>query len=398
MLKRLAARPLVSVAVGGALALALGAFLLQDAAFRWVATPSGSFVRETAPPAPDYADAAAWALRPTIKPAGAWERPWGVDIFFVHPSTAYAGDAWNTPFDDPKAANRLEERILPVHSGDFAHAGPVYAPRYRQAALHAELDVGGQGDGAFDLAYQDVLRAFDDYLEADNQGRAVILAGVGQGGLHALRLLRERFQDDPLKERLAAVYLIETAAPEDLASIGVSQPLCDSPDSIHCVVVWRTQSAPGPRASAAPIWTTAGEIEPFGRGRSACVNPLLWRATEEFSPAADHRGALRATPGSDEEIEQQARMLATRCLNGLLDIDFAGSAAGYRPSGWGGRFKTPEYNLFYADIAFNASERARAAGVWLDDNARKPAKPLPPVVALPDTPIYRPDGVAEPVR
>jgi hypothetical protein len=342
------------------------------------------------------------AMRPERPPAGAWETPWGVDVFFIHPTTAYAGDAWNAPVNDPKATARLDNAILPNHAGPFLHAGPVYAPRYRQAALHAELDVGGQGDKAFLLAYDDVLRAFDYYLSADNRGRAILLAGVGQGGLHALRLLEDRFQEPSLKHRLAAAYIIDAAVPLDLVGARLSQPVCDHHAEIHCIVSWTGVMAGDGSArrlrKLAPVWSKNGAIESITGRETACVNPLLWSATGDLGPRADHRGAARAAGVAGVEPHIVPGAVSARCADGLLTIDQPSVPDFKRATTWGARYKAPEFNLFYADIAFNAAERSRAASVWLDENGPKPAKPLPPPISLGEAPIHRPGGIRDPVR
>ena len=61
---------------------------------------------------------------------------------------------------------------------------------------------------AFELAYSDVLRAFDYYLAHENHGRPFILASHSQGSLHALRLIQERLAGKPLQKQLVAAYLI----------------------------------------------------------------------------------------------------------------------------------------------------------------------------------------------
>ena len=43
----------------------------------------------------------------------------------------------------------------------------------------------------------------------DNRHRGIVLAGIGQGGLYAQRLLADRFQTEPLKGRLAAAYILD---------------------------------------------------------------------------------------------------------------------------------------------------------------------------------------------
>src|SRR5690606_17748450 len=111
---------------------------------------------------------------------------------------------------------------------------------YRQASLWSEMNVGGEGVGAFRLAYNDVLAAFDSYVENDNRSRGIVLAGVGQGGLYVQRLLLDRFQSEPLKERFAAAYVIDAAVPADFPGAVIAQKTCESADEIKCIVAWRS--------------------------------------------------------------------------------------------------------------------------------------------------------------
>jgi hypothetical protein len=383
-------------------ALLVGALALQDTWFRMAIRPAGRFAASKIPKAPDYASKTAWAMMPDEPPPGAWETPWGVDVFFIHSTSAYAGDAWNEAIDNPVARARLDNRILPNQAAPFLKAGPVYAPRYREAALEAEIDVGSDADGAFEIAYDDVLAAFDFYLKTYNRGRGVIVAGVGQGGLYATRLVKDRFQSGDLKERLAAAYIIDAALPADMLGKEISQPMCAAHDAIHCMVAWK--AIPGDDANGrkrflarSPTWTVDNKIA-SSKGRAlVCVNPLSWTAGSALAPRNAHRGGAKALSATDLDPQILAGTVSTRCTDGVLTIDRPSSPALQPAMGWGAAYKTPEYNLFYADIAFNAAERARMASAWLDANARKPAPPLPPAQVLGDAPIHRPDGVADPV-
>ena len=392
--------------IGGVVLVVLVVFsavLFQDALFRMSITPPGRFAQEPAPPRADYARAESWALRPAQPPPGGWETPWGIDIFFIHPTSAYSNAGWNTPVDNAEALERLKERILPNHAGPFLQAGPVYAPLYRQVSLHSEIDVGGEGDGAFDLAYDDVLRAFDHYMAVDNRFRGVVIAGVGQGGLHAQRLLADRFQAEPLKSRLAAAYIIDAALPADFAGKRVNQPLCAQADQIHCIVAWKTILA-GDDATRfrdkSPVWTADWKITASKGKPLVCVNPLRWTIDDELSARVDHRGAVRAKGAADLEPAIIEKAVTARCNHGVLEVERPSAPELQVDNGSGAQYKTPELNLFYADIVPNLTGRMTAATAWLDnvENARKPAEPLPPAVNFEDAPIYRPDGQPEPVH
>jgi hypothetical protein len=392
----------VMALVGVVVVLGIGALLMQDAWFRMAVHPSGRFATSKTPKAPDYANKDAWAIIPDAPPPGAWETPWGVDVFFIHSTSAYAGDTWNEEIDNPVSKARLDDHILPNQAAPFLKAGPVYAPRYREAALDAELNVGTDTDGAFEIAYDDVLAAFDVYLKDHNRGRGIIVAGVGQGGLYAIRLVKERFQSGDLKDHLAAAYIIDAALPADMIGKDVSQPVCAAHDAIHCLVAWKAALADDAGAQKRflnrfPTWTADNKIVASKGRATVCVNPLTWTTDTAIAPRNAHRGGAKAMNATDLDPQILAGTVSTRCAGGVLAVDRPASPALQPSAGWGAAYKTQEYNPFYADIAFNAAERARTASAWLDENARKPALPLPPIQALGDAPIHRPDGVVDPV-
>lgn len=404
MLKDPKIRRIVLIAGAGMIAAVVaGAIIFQDALFRMSITPPGRFAEETAPPRPDYAKPDSWALKPARLPPGGWEKPWGVDIFFIHPGSAYSNAGWNAAIDNPEALDRLKQKILPNQAGPFLQAGPVYAPLYRQASLHVEINAGSEGDGAFELAYQDVLRAFDHYIATDNRHRGIILAGVGQGGLYTQRLLADRFQTNPLKDRLAAAYVIDAALPAGFPGKVVSQKLCVTNDQIHCVVGWKAIFA-GEDATRVreqlPVWTANWKITTSKGKALACINPLRWTPGDELSARSDHRGGARADGAADLEPKVVEHAVSARCNNGVLEVERPSAPELQPDSGAGAQYKTPEFNLFYADLVPNLTGRMNAATAWLDDieNARKPAEPLPPTMTLTEAPIYRPGGEPEPAH
>jgi len=362
-----------------AAALAVLAFAFREDLYRASIHPSGSMAAERAPARPDYALPDAWAMRPETPPPGAWEKPWGVDVFFIHPTSAH-GARWNAPFDDEKAGRRLEEQLLPAQAGAFRGGGPVYAPRYRQATLFADAVSSEETSQALDLAYSDVLRAFDHYMEVDNRGRGVIIAGVGQGAKHAARLLRDRFSDDAMRRRLAAAYLVDGK----IASDGkLPVPFCQTADDIQCVAAWT-----GVVGNPALARRIAREHE------LACINPVTWDTSGTLSAKSAHKGGARPNANGEAAASIPGQVSA-QCVDGVLQVSAPSQAELKEPGGFGSGYRPARVNLFFADIALNAGERARAASSWLDENEPKPAKPLPPVRDLPDSPIFREDGIVD---
>ena len=59
-----------------------------------------------------------------------------------------------------------------------------------------------------DLAFSDVVHAFEHFLTAHNDGRPIIVASHSQGTMHAKRLLAHLGRRNPaVLERLVAAYL-----------------------------------------------------------------------------------------------------------------------------------------------------------------------------------------------
>jgi hypothetical protein len=367
-------------AAGLAVAAAALAFVFQDSLYLSSIRPGHSMDSERTPARPDYAVAANWALRPETPPPGAWEKPWGIDVFFIHPTSAHGG-GWNVAADMPKAMERLDETLMPVHARAFMGGGPVYAPRYRQAALYASVTTGQESKEALDLAYSDILRAFDHYMATDNRDRGVIIAGVGQGGAHAERLLKERFANEAVRRRLAAAYLIDAGIKTDA---GLPAPFCNGPDDIQCVAAWTTHAA-----------VNSLGLKAADQQKLACINPVSWNAAGALSPKSAHKGGAAAGASKAADPQSHAGEVTAQCAGGVLETSEPASGALREAGGWGSAYRPARVNLFFADIALNAGERARAASSWLDANEPKPAKPLPPVRDLPDAPIYREDGIID---
>jgi len=141
------------------------------------------------------------------------------DVFFIHP-TIYNNKgsdlSWNPKIDDEELNERVDNSTILFQASAFNAAGRVFAPRYRQAHLVSySTNDKKSAEAAFKLAYNDVKKAFEYYLEYYNQGRPIIIASHSQGTTHAGPLLREFFDGRALKNRLVAAYLIGMPVPKN---------------------------------------------------------------------------------------------------------------------------------------------------------------------------------------
>jgi hypothetical protein len=249
--------------------------------------PYRSFDKVKCPPAPVYSSHSNWAALPDMKDS-ADALPIGttdgqatarVDVFFIHPTTYIIGHHWNggTTW---KGLNRLtDKQSIRNQASVFNGSCRVYAPRYRQAKLSAYMDQRGNGLRAFDTAYADVKKAFQYYLAHYNQGRPIIIASHSQGTDHALRLVRDFFENDPiLAKRLVACYLI--GRPITLDSLKHTPP-CDSASQTGCYVTWNTLH-----------WGVEKLF--FVQPKDlVCINPLSWKRDTAYVPAGKNLGSLQ---------------------------------------------------------------------------------------------------------
>lgn len=345
--------------LGVLLVLAAGVVVYWDDLVSTGLDPKIPFQTYRPPPAPDYASAAAWHLRP-----GATS-PLAADVFFIAPTTYNGGHNWNARIDHPKANRQFREVMAPNYVGPFVTVGRVFAPRYRQASLYTLTTLREDAREARQFAYGDVRAAFRDYLARDNGGRPFFIVGVEQGGTIGLRLLAEEVAPHrDVRARLVAAYLIDTVAPADAPPIAP----CRTRNETGCLAAWANVYE-GDREAAkrlldrALVWNAGGELVNLAPRPALCFNPILGAVTDQPAPARLNLGAANATGlewGARPAF--MARQVAARCDHGVLRVSHPRSASLKRTGSWADRRKAPGFNLFYADLEADAKRRL---GAWL---------------------------------
>lgn len=349
--------------------LTFAAALLVLSGCKALVVPAHDFDDKPAPPPPDYSRKVAWAALPDrdddadVVPAGEADRQAtaAVDAFFIHPTTYYSKEGWNQPLDDAKTNETTDEKVLRNQASAFNEAARVYAPRYRQATLGTFMtQKNPNAVPALDLAYRDVLAAFDYYLEHYNKGRPIIIASHSQGSYHAVRLLADRFAGKPLAHRLVAAYPIGFAVPKDhfKRTLAPISP-CKSENDFGCLVTWST-------------WKEGAETEhlqdpqlsiPYGDKRESndgkalhCTNPLTWRTDSKPGGAKEHVGAVRFRKNNKPPKVDRHHVLSARCGAKGLFVE----QRDRKYSGIAGNLHVVDYSVFYMDIRKNAVARATA--------------------------------------
>ena len=161
----------------------------------------------------------------------------------------------------------------------FNGTGAIWTPRYRQAAIGAFLTDKPQGNEAIDLAYRDVLDAFDAFVAKAPEDRPIVLAGHSQGAFLLRRLLRDRVAGTPLADRIAAAYVIgwPVSIEHDLPKMGL--PACIKADQPGCVASWLSVADPADTSMLTQAYGRRKGLDGQAVGGSAflCFNPLTGR-------------------------------------------------------------------------------------------------------------------------
>ena len=184
---------------------------------------------------PDYSDRSNWAYYAMSEETLAGEDLSSsltkqADCFLVCP-TVYMGDAdhLNMSLQDEKTKEGFVG-ALNMEAGIYMETCRMFSPYYRMMSLYCyNFDLAAENEGTVlgstqhagvvngnaNLAYSDVEAAFDYYLDNENDGRPIVLAGFSQGSEMVLRLMEEYGKDARLKNNLVAAYVIGWRITED---------------------------------------------------------------------------------------------------------------------------------------------------------------------------------------
>ncbi len=318
--------------------------------------------------APDYSRVESWAAYPgtpshadDVPPGAARATTPAAPVFFVHPTTYLAPVTGNADFaPGGEVQERVDAAVLRFQASVFNGCCAIFAPRYRQASVHAIPSNTPQAYAADELAYGDVARAFARFLELNPRG-PFILASHSQGSIHALRLLQEHVIGTPLQSRLVAAYLIGVALPMEIEHRGM--PVCRSTRATGCVISWNTVRRGHDdrrRHETAVIWWQ-GSYQAIAGRPLVCVEPLNWQVDGAAPPEAN-LGAIYSA-GRDEPIPAPiAGLTGAWCENGLLGVDIPFKERRHFADVLtiGGVYHDFDYGLFYVNIRANAVERVDA--------------------------------------
>ncbi|MBK9106893.1 MAG: DUF3089 domain-containing protein [Saprospiraceae bacterium] len=324
----------------------MGLFMLSSCA---ATKPKNAFEYYTLPDSPNYALPENWAAWPGKKDL-ADTTPLGLrdqqqisqaDVFFIHPTSFLnkrGHDQWNAEINNSKVNQITDEGAIQYQATIFNEVGRIYAPRYRQAHFEAFFtEDTASARKSLLLAYTDVKAAFDYFLEKENQGRPIILAGHSQGALHMIRLLQDYFdKPDSMRNKLVVAYAVGWPIPKDEFRF---LKACEYPEGTGCICSWRSFKMghkPKHIKNEAEVIIT---------------NPLNWKTTEDYISKEFNLGAV--LDGFDKS--PVIGMSGARIYKGILWVDKPKFKFSFLyPFA---NFHRGDLNIFYMNVRENVKTR-----------------------------------------
>ena len=300
--------------------------------------------------APDYAKLASWAAHPQksdpsdIRHAFLKneQRDTLADVFFIHPTTFIynaTGPDWNADLDDRRVNDRTDDLPIMHQASVFNGSCRVFAPRYRQAHLRSFFLIQNPNAlKSLNLAYEDVRNAFLYYLQHHHNNRPIIIAAHSQGTYHAIRLLKEFFDDKPLRQRLVCAYIPGFQVKRNEFK---TIDLLTSPDGIGGYVTWRSYK-----------WGEQPSLVRPEKGNASCINPITWKLSAEKSIKSLHEGAIGRNPNRLYENVLETKVDTSQKILWVKIPENISNAFGLNTN-----YHNADYNLFWMDIRNNVRLR-----------------------------------------
>ena len=239
------------------------------------------------------------------------------DVFFICP-TVYGGDSenCNMALDDEETrqsflgATNMEKGIYDTDCRFFA-------PYYRQVGLSVyQMDVQDR-EQYLEIAYEDVKQAFEYYMENYNDGRPIVLAGFSQGADMCIRLLKDCFADEEVKDLLVACYAIGWSISEEELQEYEHLKFAQGETDVGVIVSFNSEAEDVSDSLLIPAgtktlainplnWKTDGTPADKSLNKGACFTDYDGNITSEIPQLTgayidDVRGALKVTDVTSEE-------------------------------------------------------------------------------------------------
>jgi len=338
--------------------------------------PHNDFDPKKVPQIPVYDNLKNWASHPLKKDEGDItpkdykdnQKYAKADVFFIHPTVYMGQKNWNASITPGSGTHELVRYVAASQASAFNSACRVYMPHYRQATLYSFFDKKENGTKALDIAYSDIIRAFDYYMKHFNKGRPFIIAGHSQGACHGQRLIRDRIDNTPYMKRFIAGYIIGyPVAMKRFETSYKKIKACSTATDNGCIISWMTYGK-GAVDNGSTLNHYKDGWRYDKRNESLCINPVSWTTTSSPSLLKNHRGAAFAPYGSFlktalsnkalgvkfKELNTYKKKVSAQRSGGLLYISDPGNKI--KPIGRD-NYHLVDISLFYLDLRYNVKER-----------------------------------------
>ena len=313
-----------------------------------MAYKTSNFEKDNIPSEPNYSKNESWAVLPgkypkdLIQITGDYSEK-RADVFYIYPTlfSDRKNPSLNADIFDEFFRKEIIQKAVKYQASAWVSSANLYAPFYRQAHYRifsepysiVDLRNESPGIGAWTLAYEDLKNAFEYYIEHYNNGKPIIIATHSQGTMHAIQLIKDYFDDKPLKDKLVAAYLIGTRIlPDEFKSI---KPMIN-PDDVGGFVSWNTYKMNNlPKEK----WYKGG----------VTTNPISWN-TKNNSLKGEHKGLLF----KDGKIYSNA--LSVKVSDGIL-WSTVPKIPGRIFLSLVKNYHYADINLFWLDISKNSQKR-----------------------------------------
>jgi len=305
---------------------------------------------------PNYYKLDSWAAHPEkenneLKSFANLNEKLNVNVFFIHPTLFWdsKNTSWNSDIYDPKMREFVNTSSVKYQASAWASVGDLYVPHYRQAHIRVfrESFWENGGEQAYELAYSDVKKAFEIFLEKYNSNKPIIIAGHSQGAGHAKKILQEFFDGKPLQNKLIAAYLVGTKITDkDFFNL----KLMESKNETGGFVTWNTYRLMSERKTKKASLTVNRD---WIKG-ALCSNPITWD-NNKTSNYEDHKGFLffnkKIYPNTVKIEDVDDKVYVKLPKMGFFKKILVSTVKDYHKA---------DINLFWEDIRINSIERSKA--------------------------------------
>ena len=210
-----------------------------------------------------------------------------VDVFLICPTVDTRSETNSFDLNDKLKGRFIN--ALDMEKGIFDETGRLFSPYYRQMSINAYSLPETEREKAKQVAYADISAAFRWYLDNENNGRGIILAGFSQGGEMCLELMKEFYGGDSeeaaaLRERLIAVYSIGWSVTKEMTEAYPQIVPASGETDTGTVVSFDCEDGN----------VTETIIIPAGM-KALSINPLNWKTDGTVADKSLNLGAVMET-------------------------------------------------------------------------------------------------------